>query len=282
MKYENMRSEKYVDSRQHFTAMIKNCNAKANVHFHEFFELEIILEGSGIQMLNGDEYKLKRGSVYLLTPADFHSVTSDSEMKLVNIMFDESLFSKSLLSALFGKGRALCFEFSEKETAELVTLAQLLISESESDDSYSSLAASDILDLLLIKILRKSESDTVPANGGKDSMMTDIMRYLYLHFRDDPSLVSMASVCGYSPNYFSKLFSELTGKGYSQFLNDMKVTHAKMLLVSTNKAVSEIASFCGFSSLSNFYRVFKEYTSLSPTEYREIAGRCGKYALFDE
>lgn len=281
MKYGNMLSEEYLDGSQHFTAMLKSCEGETDVHFHEFFELEIILEGSGRQMLNGDEYELKRGSVYLLTPADFHRVIGNVGMKLINIMFDESLFSRTLLDPLFGKGRSLCFEFSEGETAELVALAEILIAESAEKDPYSALASTDVLELLLIKILRKAEGGTASLKVGKDSLMTDVMRYLYLHFRENPSLVSLASICGYSPNYFSKLFSQLTGKGYSEFLNDMKVTHAKMLLVSTPKTVSEIAYFCGFTSLSNFYRVFKDAVGMSPTEYRERGGG-EKHELIDE
>ena len=42
------------------------------LHFHDFFEIEFFLSGSASLVLNNRQYKLSRGCMHLLTPADFH------------------------------------------------------------------------------------------------------------------------------------------------------------------------------------------------------------------
>ncbi|MBQ8311070.1 MAG: AraC family ligand binding domain-containing protein [Clostridia bacterium] len=84
-------SKEMVDAVRHVTVERRRFHGESRVHFHEFFEIEVIIGGHGRQMLNGTEYTLERGCVYLLSPADFHNVICEGELELINIMFDESL-----------------------------------------------------------------------------------------------------------------------------------------------------------------------------------------------
>ena len=48
------------------------------MHWHDFYEIEIVIRGTGTQIFNGRNYELKRGCAYLLSPLDFHSVSLNS------------------------------------------------------------------------------------------------------------------------------------------------------------------------------------------------------------
>jgi hypothetical protein len=52
-------------------------------------------------MINGNEYAMKRGTGYILTPADFHYLSGKENLMLYNVMFDESIVNKQLLVKLF-------------------------------------------------------------------------------------------------------------------------------------------------------------------------------------
>jgi len=67
-------------------------------HWHNYFEIELVLSGSGVQTYNGKEYPIARGDVYLLTPVDFHGIEGDVE--LLNISFDEVCLPRDMLSFL--------------------------------------------------------------------------------------------------------------------------------------------------------------------------------------
>ena len=69
-----------------------------------------------------------------------------------------------------------------------------------------------------------------------------------------------------NPAYFSRLFHKLTGITFSQYLNYVKVKNAVNLLkTEINSSVTEISARCGFATIRNFNRIFKEYTGYTPS-----------------
>ena len=84
------------------------------------------------------------------------------------------------------------------------------------------------------------------------------------------SLVDFSRRLSISPRYLSELIKRKSGKNFSQFVNNYRIEEAKTLLLSSEKdriTILGIAYDCGFSSKASFYKVFKEFTSLSPTEF---------------
>ena len=70
---------------------------------------------------------------------------------------------------------------------------------------------------------------------------------------------------GYSPAHFSKMFKKLSGMTFSEYLNIIKVEHAVMLMQNgSNATMTSISSKCGFDTVRNYNRVFKEVTGYSP------------------
>ena len=58
-----------------------------SIHWHNFFELEIVTKGSGEVSCNNKKYPIKPGMVSLLTPLDFHEYSITSETDIINIQF---------------------------------------------------------------------------------------------------------------------------------------------------------------------------------------------------
>ena len=67
----------------------------------------------------------------------------------------------------------------------------------------------------------------------------------------------------------SSAFKKATGKTYSDYLIDLKISHAKKLLRHTSESIMLIAENSGFESICNFNRAFKKKTQLSPSQYRK-------------
>ena len=146
-------------------------------------------------------------------------------------------------------------------------MCEALIKERNEEKEHVSFAVTNLLELIIIFILRKIGSNE--SKKGRNSLvMNNVLRYIYTHLRENPTLAQMAAMCNYSSNYFSRLFRENTGKKYTDFLNSLKINTAKRLLSSSEISVKEIAQECGYSSVSNFYRVFKEETGIAPLNFR--------------
>jgi AraC-like DNA-binding protein len=92
--------------------------------------------------------------------------------------------------------------------------------------------------------------------------------YIEQYYMMDLDLDKVASICGYSPSYFSRSFRKYFGINFVQYLQQVRLDNAKQLLKSSSMTVAEISEKTGFQSLSYFSTIFKRETGLSPNQYR--------------
>nr|WP_302651383.1 response regulator [uncultured Agathobaculum sp.] len=82
------------------------------------------------------------------------------------------------------------------------------------------------------------------------------------------SLHVVASAIGFSPNYFSTIFSQETGETFIEYLTKTRIEAAKAALRETDRKLSEIAFDIGYNEPQYFSYIFKKYTGLTPRDYR--------------
>lgn len=83
------------------------------------------------------------------------------------------------------------------------------------------------------------------------------------------SISHLAKLCNITPEYFRKIFRERFGNSPICYINDMKITRARELLLSGMYSVNEAATLSGYTDFSHFSREFKKAVGVSPSEYRE-------------
>jgi AraC-like DNA-binding protein len=229
------------------------------LHAHEYFEVEIVLEGNGLGRINGKEYALQRGSVSILSPSDFHEVIAENNTSLMawNIAFDETVLSLGRLEALFSKGSGFTRLLDEATLKKVDTAAELLRQEAATDGCIRPLTE------YLLTLLMNTDS------VNELSPMRKAILYVETHFRENPSLADAAKQACLSPVYFGNLFKQITGETYVNYLNLRKVTCAAMLLES-GFSVAEACFSSGFGSLSGFLHTFKQQKGVSPEAYKQM------------
>lgn len=82
-------------------------------------------------------------------------------------------------------------------------------------------------------------------------------------------LEEVAALVGLTPTAFCRYFKKRTKKTFMEYLNDMRIGHAKKLLIEGNLKISTISSEAGFNNLSNFIGQFKKTTNMLPSEYQK-------------
>ncbi len=95
------------------------------------------------------------------------------------------------------------------------------------------------------------------------------IHYIKEHFSQPIGLSDVADYTRTSENHLSTLFREEAGINFLQYLNSYRLNKAAKLLRNTNLNISEVAESCGFPTPSYFTKIFRQYTSLSPREFRE-------------
>lgn len=79
----------------------------------------------------------------------------------------------------------------------------------------------------------------------------------------------MACAAGVSEIYFRKLFKASFGTSPHNYMQQIRINKAKIMLENGINSMDEIYSACGYSNIYYFFKVFKENTGYTPTEYRE-------------
>ena len=242
----------------------KHITEKTKVHWHSYFELEIIIDGSGTHYLNNEVYNLSRGSVYILNPTDFHRIVPDGALSLWQISFSEDMISDSRLCQLSTDDIARTFTVSEDVLKRAEYLAELIRDESCEEGAGCSRQLCESL----LTVLLRSRGERAPLDNEQAKGIKKALIYLDVHFRENPTLEEVALQAGFHKNYFSEIFKKITGENFSKRLNSLKSGYAKMLL-SEGFSVTEACYRSGFGSLSNFFTVFKKYVGVSPEEYKK-------------
>lgn len=224
------------------------------LHWHLECEIILVIEGKVRIKIGDHSFDGQKGNCFFCAGEELHYIMG-SENSLVDIM----IFDKSI--------------------AKDITDHYALLSPKLPDTLCILEFFSKIKVLLSQKGIFYKESLENKARG----MLIDIFRYCNIVTRDENpqfyknlinkindefafiSFEDAVRYSGYSAAHFSKMFKKLSGMTFSEYLNIIKVENA-ILLMQTNKraTMTSISAKCGFATVRNYNRVFKEVTGYSP------------------
>ncbi len=92
--------------------------------------------------------------------------------------------------------------------------------------------------------------------------------YMLRSFGQDISLQQLAQHCYISPFHFSRIFKSIMNVSPHQYLAEIRLNHARILLTTTNDPVTDIAFTCGYNSIEHFATAYRRQFKMSPTAYR--------------
>lgn len=107
----------------------------------------------------------------------------------------------------------------------------------------------------------------------KEHIISNIQKYILNHCDERLTLNEISALFGLSPNYLSAMFKKTCGIGFSEYINQVKISRAKTMLLEKDMKVYEAAGCLGFESAFYFSKVFKKITGLSPREFVQQAGK---------
>lgn len=121
----------------------------------------------------------------------------------------------------------------------------------------------------LYMIYAECKRNAVQYDKNRDGdFMFRVISFIEKNFKSDMDLSSIAKAFDYEKHYFSSLFHQCFHINFRQFLNIFRFEHACRLLSDKKISLTDIAINCGFGSIRNFNRIFKNMCGITPSEYR--------------
>ena len=242
------------------------------LHWHDYFEIEIILSGSGIHQYNGINHALGEGSAYLLTPMDIHALIPDpgTEFHLVHLRFDEKAITQEVRDLLLQHKMAHSVRLEGTEIERLLTQLTELLHCFESDNAIQSLSVQLMLSYLCLHIVRESQQteERFPAYNTTNPVVHQTLQYILYNFRKKITMQELGERAHISPNHLALLFKQATGTTCIQLIADLRLQYALKLLENPNLSIETISEQAGFSATSYFISVFRKQYGITPKEYQ--------------
>ena len=271
---DRLTHEQFLDTTSSLSSLHQTLQKPFAIHWHEFYELAFILAGEGTHHVNGVSYPLTRGSIFFLTPADFHSISvpADGTLELFNVIFSDRLMEKELRQLLFQEMEPLIARCQGEQVALLEAAFRQLWEEAQVWKVGRHLLLQSVLQQILITLLRLSSqspsSEKQDAISAQHPAIHQALTYLHYHFRESLTLEGVAASVQLTPNYFSECFHKETGIPFQSYLQERRLRFAASLLSISSLPVTEISAAAGFNTLAHFDRAFKHKFGYSPSTYR--------------
>jgi AraC-like DNA-binding protein len=252
-------------------------------HFHKEYELVLIDNNEGTRFIGDQVSHFKDGDLVLLGPniphlyrnSDAYYQKSTLAAKSIFMHFTEDFLGESffnipemrLVKRLLNRS-SLGLDIFGKSNG---WVRQKMIGMKNESPSRRLLTLLDILEFL------STSKDIKPilSNGftAKDSYDTDridiVLQFIMENYSSDIYIEEIASKLNMSVPSFSRYFKHHTKKTFSNYVTEIRISHACRLLLEDNYNISEICYQSGFDTLSNYYRHFKKYVGIIPKEYKK-------------
>ncbi|AIQ47067.1 hypothetical protein R70723_15135 [Paenibacillus sp. FSL R7-0273] len=230
------------------------------------YNLHLVFDGSGYVFQDGVRIPMGKGSGFLYSPGAYQQYGSDPmhpwEIRWVH--FSTSVSLPLLEEADQSRGYFFTFDLN----AGLDQLFEEVYSLSAAYETRSEPRLSAVLYEILVTLLQNSE----PLHGSVPLEIRHSIRrtadLIHNECERPWTLESMSRLAGYSSYHFLRLFRSTMGKTPNRYLSECRLAKAKLLLVSTELPVEQIALQSGFQQSSYFIKVFRGAEGLPPSQYR--------------
>lgn len=250
-------------------------------HFHPFYEMHILLDSEANHIIEGNLYDITLFDIVCLKPYILHKSeypTGPPRKRLI-IQFNLPTLIDLLqeqfeqVMSIFEKPVPI-YRFDSEEQDIINGLLNDIFSISKSKNPLRTLLIHNKFTEYLCTLYKFSKNNIYEQSNANTttSKIYAVASYIHNHYAKDLSLDLLAQEFYLSTYYLSHLFKKVTGFTLINYIQITRTKNAQQLLLYTDTKITEIAEQCGFTSFSQFNRVFNKFCGMSPRSFRQQGG----------
>lgn len=243
----------------------------------DYYEVGYIISGDRKTITPMGTYYCGAGAVGFTHPYIYHRTmaASDELYERILIKFTPDFvepFIQEVGQQVFDQlyEQKICY-FTKESQDKIAQMFIEMAEEFEKDGLHKEF----ILQGMLFRLLLTVYEEKLPASNVMRNLapltppIMDAVVFVEDNYAKNPTLEEAARVAGFSPAYFSRLFSSQLGKSYTDYLDNVKIQHAQILLTRTKKTIMEIAEETGYCHGNYLNSQFKKKVGMTPGQYRK-------------
>ena len=256
-------------------------------HYHPEYELTYIVRGDGRRFVGDHVESFVAGDLILIGPdmphfwrsdEEYYQSESTLEAEWVVVQFPVA-FSQNVLANLPEAGSVAALlnqarygvRFSPAVSALVAPKIEELTSQTGLAQVLSVLHILDELAADQGAQLLASDGCQLAPGTAETERMKRVFEFILNHFREEIRIEQIASIAGLAPAAFCRYFKRRTRKSFVEYLNELRIGHARKLLTNVDLSVGQIGQECGFNNISHFHRQFKLHTGMTPLRYQTVS-----------
>lgn len=255
-------------------------------HSHEYFQIYYIARGKLTHITETDASLLCQGDAFIIPPNKVHYIQNSADATFYSFSFYEDMVlspDRSPLAASFLQRLKSADSIRAKMTVpgESVFFFENIMQEMEREFRKKQIGAGETLRgcaAVLITHLARIYYDTMPEEltvSDARQMVLLCIEYIRENYTADLKLSEIAARSAMCKSNFCKLFTEITGMTFHQYVQQCRI-HKATEYIRRGVKISAVYGLCGYNDLSTFYRNFRSVMGISPSEYRRRLDRGDK------
>jgi len=240
------------------------------LHAHDCTELFYVTDGEGWLCTTDEKVPLQKNQLVIVNPKVHHTERSSltNKMHYIVLGIDNLQFH-------FGKENIILpfqiFQLSSQKDIILPLIQAIMEELKKKQASYEEICQ-HYLSILLLQLQRITGQElNLSVPNGSPYECEKANSYMEEHFRESITLEMLAELTHWDKYYFAHQFSRAYGISPINFLLNLRISHSKQLLSTTDYSITQIAESSGFSSQNYFSQIFRKCTGISPRAYRKVS-----------
>lgn len=249
------------------------------LHFHNYMEIGICLDGVGEVMLDERVIPYKPG-LFTVIPKNFpHNTNSDNfslssweylfidvEAALREFYREDSLYVDDLSAIVNNHAWAV----DSSEYPEAAMLIKSIMDEMRYKKEFYSESVKGMQLSLLMNIARMNQGkmEKVRKQSRGVSQISYALHYIGKHYAEELTIGDLAQASNMSETHFRRVFQKVMNMTPSDYVNLVRVQMACEYMKKHTDSMELVAERCGFQSVSTFNRNFKKVLNITPYQWK--------------
>ncbi len=265
----------FVYTNHDLTIQEKMFRPARSAHFSLHLNLGDILEIK----YNLNTYTVPKNSLFIIHPGIIHALKTGENLPDITIGFTHDFFAASMLHKKHADALGFLslqshplFLLTEEEARRLhplmVSLKEMAVNYSHPFQEEMIYHGFNLFMLEVAAMAKKYRGAEEQGMSRQEDILLNFLKQLAAHFKEERSVQFYADALFITPKHLTKTVKELTTKTCGEFIDEMVIAEAKVLLGDLSYSVGQVADHLHFSDQFFFSKFFKKRTGMTPKEYK--------------